>query len=66
MQSQILKDEKKKQLANDEGLVFMIGENKEKALIHSEPPKHEDRIFIKVLPGYSYEIEEWRARGARI
>lgn len=65
MQSQILKDENKKQLSNDEGLVFMVGKNQEKALIHSEPPMHEDRIFIKVLPGYSYQIEELRTRNMK-
>jgi hypothetical protein len=60
----ILADEQKKQLTNDEGLVFMVG-NLETALVHSEPPKHEDRIFLKILPGYSYEIEGWKGGKAR-
>ena len=57
----LLAGETKKQLANDEGLVFMVG-NDNTALIHSEPPMHEDRIFIKILPGYAYEIQELQER----
>jgi hypothetical protein len=53
-----LENENKKQLKNTEGLVFMVG-NKTVALVHSEPPKHEDRLFISIVPAYSYEIEEW-------
>jgi hypothetical protein len=53
-----LENENKKQLKNTEGLVFMVG-NKQIALIHSDPPMHEDRLFISIVPAYSYEIEEW-------
>ena len=32
--------------------------NRDRALIHSEPPMHEDRLFVSILPGYEYEITE--------
>lgn len=34
----------------------MVG-NKDRALIHSEPPMRDDRLFVSMLPGYEYEIE---------
>lgn len=53
----ILAGETQKQLNNDEGLVFMVGNDK--ALIHSEPPMHEMRLFMSIVPAYAYEIDEW-------
>jgi hypothetical protein len=57
----ILVNENKKQLNNEQGLVFMVG-NRDRALIHSEPPMREDRLFISILPGYEYEITELNKR----
>lgn len=57
----ILVNENKKQLNNRQGLVFMVG-NRDRALIHSEPPMREDRLFISILPGYEYEITELEKR----
>lgn len=34
----------------NEALIFISG-NKERCLIHSEPPMHEDRLFISIVPG---------------
>jgi hypothetical protein len=42
----------------------MVG-NKKVALVHSEPPKHEDRLFISIVPAYLYEIQEWANRGKK-
>jgi hypothetical protein len=39
----------------------MVG-NRDRALIHSEPPMREDRLFISILPGYEYEITELNKR----
>jgi hypothetical protein len=36
----------------------MVGSNK--ALLHSEPPIHEKRLFMSIVPAYSYEIDEWK------
>ena len=60
-QDAILVNENKKQLNNNQGLVFMVG-NKDRALIHSEPPMREDRLFVSILPGYEYEITELKKR----
>lgn len=39
------------------GTVLLAGG--EDATIHSEPPIHEDRIFISILPGSKKQIQEW-------
>lgn len=57
----ILVNENKKQLNNEQGLVFMV-DNRDRVLIHSEPPMREDRLFISILPGYEYEITELNKR----
>lgn len=57
----ILVNENKKQLTNNQGLIFMVG-NKDRALIHSEPSINEYRLFVSILPGYEYEITELSKR----
>lgn len=53
----ILKHRKIHQIKNNEGLIFIVG-NKDKALIHSEPPIKHNRIFISILPGTERQIKE--------
>jgi hypothetical protein len=43
-----------------EATVYLVGD--EDAVIHSEPPIREPRIFVSVLPGSREQIGEWRAR----
>jgi hypothetical protein len=45
-------------------LIFIVG-NTEKALIHSEPPMTEERIFISILPGTEKQIENLKKRWKR-
>ena len=63
-QNAIFARKKVKQLQNDEGLIFIVG-NPEKALIHSEPPMTEQRIFISILPGTEKQIENLKKRWKR-
>jgi hypothetical protein len=53
----ILKKQKIIQLQNNQGAIFLVGDRKISA-IHSEPPITEPRIFISILPGYDYQIDE--------
>jgi hypothetical protein len=53
--NKVFENKKVKQLKNDEGLIFIVG-NIDKALIHSEPPMHSPRIFISILPGTDEQI----------
>jgi hypothetical protein len=48
-----------KQLTNDQGLVFYVGDP-DKSAIHSEPPFKTPRIFLSILPGHVEEIDEWK------
>lgn len=41
-----------------QGAIFIVGS--EYAAIHSEPPIHEERLFISVLPGSQKQIKEWK------
>ena len=41
--------------------IYLVGH--EEAVIHSEPPIHEPRIFVSVLPGSREQIDEW-SRGS--
>jgi len=63
-QNAIFARKKVKQLQNDEGLIFIVG-NTEKALIHSEPPMTEERIFISILPGTEKQIENLKKKWKR-
>ena len=63
-QNAIFARKKVKQLKNNEGLIFIVG-NKEKALIHSEPSMKEERIFISILPGTEKQIENIKKRWNR-
>lgn len=57
----MLKSEKKIQLNNNQGCIF-ITENNDYCALHSEPDLTESRIFISILPGYSWQIEELKNR----
>ena len=63
-QNAVFAHKKVKQLKNNEGLIFIVG-NMEKALIHSEPPMKEDRIFISILPGTEQQIGNLKKRWNR-
>jgi hypothetical protein len=41
-----------------QGAVFIVGS--EYAAVHSEPPIHEERLFLSVLPGSKAQIKEWK------
>ncbi|AYV81714.1 MAG: hypothetical protein Harvfovirus55_3 [Harvfovirus sp.] len=45
------------QLANSQGAIFLVGNDK-MAAIHSEPPFNQKRIFLSILPGDKSEIEQ--------
>jgi hypothetical protein len=54
-----LKNVKQNQLGPTQGLIFLVGNNKNKDLIglmHSEPKNDTPRIFISILPGSETEI----------
>ena len=57
---EIFKNRKVHQLKNNQGLIFIVG--RDTALVHSEPPKNEKRIFVSVLPGTEKQIAELKAR----
>lgn len=40
---------------NNQGIIFISG-NKKRCLVHSEPPVHEDRLFISIVPGHYEDI----------
>jgi hypothetical protein len=42
--------------------VFRVGSPPPNAAVHSEPPTHEDRIFISVLPGTEAQVRELAQR----
>lgn len=42
-----------------DGAIYRVGDANAK--IHSEPPTHEARIFMSVVPGTREEIREWQA-----
>ena len=63
-QNKVFEKKKVKQLKNDEGLIFIVG-NIDKALVHSEPPTHTNRIFISILPGTETQILELKKRWNR-
>lgn len=52
------------QAQNDEGIIFFVGDPMRSA-IHSEPPIHERRIFISILPGSPQQIRELREKWKR-
>jgi len=58
---EILKSQKVIQLQNNQCAIFLVGD-RNIAAIHSEPPVTEPRIFISILPGYDYQIDEWKNR----
>jgi hypothetical protein len=63
-QNVIFARKKVKQLQNNEGLIFIVG-NTKKALIHSGPPMTEERIFISILPGTEKQIENLKKKRKR-
>jgi hypothetical protein len=52
---EILKSEKVIQMPNNQGAIFLVGDQNYSA-IHSEPPMTEPRIFISILPGTNKQI----------
>lgn len=58
---EILKSQKIIQLKNDQGAIFLVGDINI-AAIHSEPPFSEPRIFLSILPGHKYQIDDWENR----
>ena len=46
--------------ASEQATVYRVGDKQ--AVIHSEPPIAEPRIFVSVLPGSREQIEEWQSR----
>lgn len=44
-----------------EGVIFIVADQ-ERGAIHSEPKKHENRLFFSILPGDKSEIEELNLR----
>ena len=61
--AEIFKDRKVHQLSNNQGLIFLVG--RDTALIHSEPPMTETRIFVSVLPGTESQIKALETRWNR-
>jgi hypothetical protein len=49
-----LKESETKQINNDEGLIFFVGD--ENSAIHSEPKMDSQRMFISILPGDEDDI----------
>jgi hypothetical protein len=47
---------------NSEQAALYTVNHREKSTIHSEPPIHEPRIFMQVLPGPKEKIEEWERK----
>ena len=48
------------------GIIFITGDaNRKTAAIHSEPPMHENRLFMSIVPGSREQIEQWRARSQK-
>ncbi len=43
------------------GVIFIAGD-KNAAAVHSEPPIHEDRLFISIVPGSKEQIQEWQEK----
>ena len=43
------------------GTIFATG-NPVRAAIHSEPPIHENRLFMSIVPGTYEQIQEWYAK----
>ena len=43
------------------GAVFIIGD-KYNSAVHSEPPIHEERLFIGLIPGSTSEVDEIRRK----
>lgn len=41
-----------------QGVVFIVGSDI--AAVHSEPPIHEERLFLSILPGSKAQIKEWK------
>ena len=62
MVADIFKHRKVHQLSNNQGLIFVVG--RDTALIHSEPPMTDTRIFVSVLPGTESQIKAREARRA--
>jgi hypothetical protein len=52
----LLKDFSVQAATAGQGTVFIIGD-REKSAIHSEPPMHEDRLFMSIVPGTYEQIE---------
>lgn len=42
----------------NQGAIFIVGSDN--AAVHSEPPIHEERLFISILPGSKAQIKEWK------
>ena len=43
------------------GTIFVTG-GRNRGAIHSEPPMHENRLFMSVVPGTPEQIQEWYTR----
>lgn len=41
-----------------QGAIFVVGSDN--AAVHSEPPIHEERLFLSILPGSREQIKEWK------
>jgi len=61
--NKVFENKKVKQLKNDEGLIFIVGNDK--ALVHSEPPMNSPRMFISILPGTATQIAGLKKRWNR-
>ena len=57
---ELMKDEKYIQMTNDQGLIFVVGNDK--STIHSEPPIQSNRMFFSILVGNKEEIEDLKKR----
>jgi hypothetical protein len=54
------------QVPADSGIIFITGDrDRKRAAIHSEPPMHENRLFMSIVPGSFQQIEQWRARSQK-
>lgn len=55
--SELLDINKAESSKQGQGVFFVVGDDKIGA-VHSEPKKHENRLFFSILPGDESEIEE--------
>lgn len=44
-------------ISQQQGTVYIVG-NSSHAAVHSEPPIHEERLFLSIVPGNKSEIQE--------